>query len=319
MKKVSIIVPCYNSSTYLERCMTSLLNQTLREIEIILIDDGSSDDTLSLLKKYEKEYKDMITVVALPKNKGLGNARNEGIKKASAEYIGFVDSDDYVDKNMFYEMYEKAKKDKSEVVECDFIWEFPDKNVVDVGREYTPLKEMLTRVRVMACNKIYKTTWLKRVNPQFAVGLKYEDVLFTYQYVPYVKKVSFIRTPFYHYVQRKSSLANHQTKRVREMYDVLQQVLDYYKEKNIYSEYKEELEYLFTRYLLGSSYKRASKIENRSDRRKVLKEGWAFLNATFPNWKKNIYLKDKGLKNIYLRRMNKFLYHTNTIIFRIGR
>lgn len=319
VKKVSIIVPCYNSETYLERCMNSLLNQTLKDIEIILIDDGSTDGTLNLLKKYEKEYPNIVSVVALAKNKGLGNARNVGISKASGEYIGFVDSDDYVDCDMFETLYQKAIADKSQLIECDFVWEYPNKNIIDTGRGYNVGKDMLINVRVMACNKIYQSTWLKKYNPQFAVGLKYEDVLFTYQYTPYVAKVSFVRRPFYHYVQRCNSLANHQTIRVREIYDVLQQVVLYYKNKKIYSKYKEELEYLFVRYLLGSSYKRACKIKDKKVRSEVLKEGWNVLNEQFPDWKKNRYLKRGGLKNKYFRLMNSMFYRINTIFFRIGR
>ncbi len=315
MKKVSVIVPCYNSSSYIERSVNSLINQTLDDIEILLIDDGSTDDTLSKLKEYEKRYKNKIKVVALEKNGGLGNARNVGMKKSTGEYIGFVDSDDYVDKEMFEEMYNKAKATDSDVVECDFMWEYPNKNRIDSGIEYSKGKDMLINVRVMACNKIYKREWLNKIKPQFAVGLKYEDVLFTYQYVPYVNKIEFVHKNFYHYIQRSTSLANHQTKRVREIYEILNQVEEYYKKKKIYNNYKEELEYLFTRYILGSSYKRACKIKDKETRKEVLKEGWVFLNQKYPNWKKSKYLK-KGLKNRYFKMLNYAFYNINTIFFR---
>mgnify|MGYP004604313335 CR=1 FL=1 len=316
MKKVSIIVPCYNSSSYVDRCMDSLINQTIDSFEIVLVDDGSTDDTLVKLKKYRKEYSDKVVLVTLDKNMGLGNARNIGIKHSSGEYIGFVDSDDYVDLNMFEVMYNKASKNNSSVVECNFIWEFPNKNKIDITNGYELGSEMLVNVRVMVCNKIYKKKWLDEINPLFAVGLKYEDVLFTYEYVPYVKSVSFVDEAFYHYVQRKSSLANNQNIRVRDIYDVLLQVRDYYVKNKIYDEYKNELEYLFVRYILGSSYKRACKIKDKKVRNKVLDEGWKLLNDLYPNWKKNAYLKT-GVKNIYFKMINYFFYKFNTIIFRM--
>jgi len=315
MKKVSVIVPCYNSENYLNKCVDSILKQTLLDIEIILVNDGSSDNTLSIMKEYEKKFNNII-IVDLKKNKGLGNARNKGLKKATGEYISFVDSDDYIDKEMLEELYSKALEDGSDIVECDFLWEYPDKVKSDIGKNYKPGKQMLIDVRVMACNKLYKHDFLNKIKPEFAVGLRYEDILFTYQYTPYVEKVSFVRKPFYHYVQRSTSLANHQTKKVSDIYEVLNQVLIYYKKKKIYNKYKEELEYLYVRYLLGSSYKRASKIKNKEDRNEVLTIGWNILNKTFPNYKKNKYLKQKSKKNLFFLILNYPLYKFFSIILR---
>ncbi|MBQ7137086.1 MAG: glycosyltransferase [Bacilli bacterium] len=319
MRGISVIVPVYNSEEYLEKCLKSLVNQTLKDIEVIIINDGSTDGSQSIIDNFESVYPKIIKSYNMKKNSGLGFVRNFGISKATKEYVAFVDSDDYVDEDMFEIMYNKATEDKSEIVECDFIWEFPNKNNIDSGSFYDNVKDMLIKVRVMACNKIYNISWLKKVNPQFAVGLKYEDVLFTYQYVPYVKKVSFVKEPFYHYVQRSNSLANYQTKRVADMYEILSQVLSFYKDKKIYNKYKTELEYLFIRYLLGSSYKRACKIKNNRDKKEVLNKGWKFLNDTFPNWKKNKYLNKSGLKNKYFKLMNKPLYKFNSILFKIWR
>lgn len=315
--KVSVIVPCYNAEKDLRRCLDSLFSQTLKDLEIVIVNDGSKDQTETIIQEYQEKYGNKIVYLPLKKNQGLGNARNLGMKHASGQYIGFVDSDDYVDPAMFQTMYEEAKRTDADLVECDFIWEYPNKEREDVGQSYEVGKEMLKKVRVMACNKIYKATMLKKSKCQFAVGLKYEDILFTYQYVPYVQKVAFVRLPFYHYVQRENSLANHQTIRVREIYFVLEQVLNFYHKKKFWDTYKEELEYLCTRYILGSSYKRASKIKERKIRRFVLKEGWKFLNETFPNWKQNVYLKESGFQNLYCRRMNRFFYYHNTWIFKL--
>ncbi len=317
MKKVSVIVPCYQGEDYISKCIDSLLKQSLEEIEIVLVNDGSRDKTLKIMRDYEKKYPDKIMVVDLKKNTGLGNARNVGVQKANGEYVGFVDSDDYVDKEMFEEMYKKGKEENSEIVECDVLWEYPDHVRNDVGCEYTSTKHMLKEIRVMACNKIYKKEFLTKVRPKFAVGLRYEDILFTYQYVPFVKNISYIRIPYYHYIQRQTSLANHQTKQVGDIYPVWNKVLDFYKEKKLDKTYKTELEYLYTRYILGSSFKRASKIKDKKDRHMVLEEGWYLLNKNFPNWKQNEYLKEKSKKNDYFRRMNHFFYRLSAFIHRV--
>ena len=107
-KKLSIIVPCYKVEKYLPRCLDSLVNQTLEDIEIICINDGSPDNCLKILKEYQKKYKDKIVIID-KKNEGVWRGRKDGIKKATGEFIGFVDSDDYVDVTFAEKLYSKAR------------------------------------------------------------------------------------------------------------------------------------------------------------------------------------------------------------------
>ena len=116
MNKVSIIVPVYNTSKYLNSCIKSLLHQTLKDIEIILINDGSTDDSESIIKK----YKDKRIKYISKKNEGIGKTRNLGIDTATGEYLSFIDSDDYVEPDFCEKMYEKATKDKCDIVICDY-------------------------------------------------------------------------------------------------------------------------------------------------------------------------------------------------------
>jgi len=115
--KVSVIVPVYNVELYLEKCLDSLVNQTLKEIEIIVVNDGSPDNSQEIIDKYAKEYKNIKAYKK--KNGGLSDARNYGIKKASGEYIAFIDSDDYVRLDMYEKMYNKAKSGNFDMVVCD--------------------------------------------------------------------------------------------------------------------------------------------------------------------------------------------------------
>ena len=155
MVKVSVIVPVYNVEKYIRKCMESLVNQTLKEIEIIVVNDGTKDNSMNIVKEFKEKYPDKI--VCLEKeNGGLSDARNFAIPFAKGEYIAFLDSDDYVEKNMYEDMYELAKKENSDMVECDFFWEYPDKIKEDIGVIYNCKKEMLEKVRVVAWNKLIK-------------------------------------------------------------------------------------------------------------------------------------------------------------------
>ena len=316
MVKVSIIVPFYNVEKYIEKCLTSLVNQTLEEIEIILVNDGSKDESIKVAKDFEQKYPAKIRYYEKP-NGGLGDARNFGIKFAKGEYIAFLDSDDYVEPTMYEEMYEMAIKEKSDMVECDFWWEYPNKKKDDRGVEYKNQNDMLLKARVVAWNKlIKKDIYEKHPEARFAVGLRYEDVEGFYKILPYINKVSFIRKPFIHYVQRNNSISNTQNKKNEEMFIVLDNVLNYYKEKNIYEKFEKELEYTYTRYLLCSSLKRISKIQEKQIRKDLLEKTWNELNTKFPDWKKNKILNSNwSLKNMYIKSVNKMTFKFYTFIF----
>lgn len=314
MPKVSVIVPVYNVEKYIEECLNSLVNQTLEEIEIIIVNDGTKDDSMKIVKKFQERYPKKI--VCLEKdNGGLSDARNYGISYAKGEYIAFLDSDDYVERNMYKDMYELAKKEESDMVECDFYWKYPNKTKIDTGAIYHDKKEMLEKVRVIAWNKLIKRKILEKTKIEFPKGYRYEDVEFTYKLIPHLKKVSFLKKPYIYYVQREDSISNLQNEKTKEIFDVLDHVINYYKEKNIYDEYKEQLEYIYTRYLLCSSLIRIVKINDKETRKRLLKMTWTNLNTKFPNWKKNNLLKKKNKKNFYMRTLNKFTYKIYCSIF----
>lgn len=317
MPKVSIIVPVYNVEEYLVKCLDSLVNQTLHDIEIIAVNDGSTDNSKGILKGYIKKYPNKIKYFE-KENGGLSDARNFGIPYATGEYIAFLDSDDYIELDMYEKMYIKAKEEDSDIVECDFIWEYPNRKKIDTGVIYHSKKEMIAYARVVAWNKLIKRTLLVKHRIEFPKGLRYEDVEFFYKMVPYYNKVSFVKEPLVHYIQRASSISNVQNERTREIFNVLDNVIEYYKNNDLYDEYKDELEYTYTRLLLCSSLFRMVKIKDAAIREDLLSKTWSKLNEEFPNWKKNNILKtNKGLKNLYIKTVNKFTYKMYCVIFRI--
>ena len=187
MPKVSVIVPFYNVEGYIEKCLETLVNQTLEDIEIILVNDGSKDRSIEIVNKFLEAYPEKLVYLE-KENGGLSDARNYAIPYAKGEYIAFLDSDDYVEKDMYQKMYELAKKENSDMVECDFYWEYPDKLKKDVGVIYNGKKEMLENVRVVAWNKLIRREILEKTEVKFPKGYRYEDVEFTYKLVPLIKK-----------------------------------------------------------------------------------------------------------------------------------
>ena len=160
MKKVSVIVPVYNAQNFLEKCIESLTQQTLEEIELIFVNDGSTDQSLHILETYRKRFPDKMMVYS-KENGGQASARNLGIAKSHGEYIGFVDADDHVDVHMYEAMYERAKKESSDYVECQYHYlqiddNGQEKEIPQYGhvRAYNSDKEMFIDPLVSPWNKL---------------------------------------------------------------------------------------------------------------------------------------------------------------------
>ena len=315
MPKVSVIVPVYNVEKYVEKCLKSLVNQTMQEIEIIVVDDGSKDGSKSIVDNYIKKYPDKIKYL-YKENGGLSSARNFGIPYANGEYIAFLDSDDYVEPTMYEEMYNLAKKEDADMVECDFIWEYPNKQKYDYGVVYNGKKGAIEKARVVAWNKLIKREIIESEKIEFPFGLRYEDVEFFYKLVPSLNKISFMKKYFIHYVQRENSIANTQNTKTKDIFKVLNNVIEFYKNKGYYEEYKEELEYTYLRLLLCSSLKRMCKIKDKQERKTALDDTWNNINTNFPNWRKNRILKKKTIKNMYIKSVNRFTFKIYCFILR---
>lgn len=220
---VSILVPVYNTSKYLEKCMDSLIKQTLREIEIICVNDGSTDNSLEILEEYAK--KDPRVIIVNKPNGGLPSARNAGIDRATGEYLGFVDSDDYVEVTMFEKMYKTAKKNKAEVVICGAeifpTTPAPTSWLYDVLSprtchypEFTPdvlFKERGSRPFLW--RNLVKRDLIERENIRLKEDIVLgEDQAFQFKVYPKAKGISFIADKLYHYCwYREGSIMNTET------------------------------------------------------------------------------------------------------------
>lgn len=213
---ISIIVPIYKVEKYLEKCIDSIINQDYKNLEIILVDDGSPDRCPQICDEYAQ--KDSRIKVIHKENGGLSDARNAGIKVATGEYIAFIDSDDYVTENYISTLLYTIKKYDADISACNYIKLYEDSGVEKVEPKTTKdlvmtnieaMKDLFTLPNnsdVVAWNKLYKTSLFTQNNIEFPKGKLHEDNFTTYKLYYFSNKVVFTNVPCYYYLQRKDSI-----------------------------------------------------------------------------------------------------------------
>ena len=303
--KISIIVPVYNGESYIKKCLDSLVNQTLNEIEIIIINDGSTDKTINILNEYKEKYQDKIIVIN-QENMGISMSRNKGLSIARGEYIGFVDSDDHVDTTMFQKLYEKAKIKNFDIVSSSFYFSYDKKEelgVTDLFEDIESddgLKQYLVNLYPVIWNKIYKRELLK--NEKFK-KVYAEDVEFLYRILPKIKKIGVVKEPLYYYYQRENSESRVFDKRLFDYVTNFNNLYKYYKEKGFLDKYFKEFEYVYVRYLYATFLKRALTFDETlfKEAIEIAEEN---VKKNFPSYRRNKYFY-KSLKGLYLVTFNK--------------
>ena len=236
--KVSIIIPVYDVSKYLRKCLDSVINQILKEIEIIIINDCSPDPKDDeICTEYAKKDK-RIVYVKHEKNLGPGGARNTGIKIAKAEYIGFIDSDDWIDYDMFSELFNSILETDSDIVGCGFVLtnnnSIIKKIVFRANTVYLNQKNYL-EIEHKACNKIIRKNLFIENNIFFPEKIFHEDLATMPRIFYYANAITYISKCHYYYFQRDSSTVHaHSNKHVDDYFKVFQILKDFYQERNIF-------------------------------------------------------------------------------------
>ncbi len=212
--KISVIIPCYNSEAFLQKAVDSVINQSLSELQIILVDDGSTDKTSTLLQQY-KMSDNRVEVVTHHENLGLGAARNSGMAKATGEYIFFLDSDDYIHPNSFEVLYEKSKDENLDILQMQYIRH--QNGQKKVMPEYLPpFTKPITGLEYFhqdfliepkACVKLWRTGFIKEHHLQFDSGY-YEDMAMVFYATSIAQRINNILFPAYHYIIRQGSITN---------------------------------------------------------------------------------------------------------------
>ncbi len=304
--KVSVIVAVYNVMEFLPKCLDSLVNQTLKDIEIIVVNDDSPDDSEKIIKKYLNKHKNIIYLKK--ENGGISSVRNYGLKYATGEYIGFIDGDDYVSHDMYEKMYNKAKEKDLDMVVCDVNYVYPDESIkrVDCGikDDNTSIKDIYINNYPVVWNKIIKKSIFNN-DLKFKTGVWFEDVEFIYRMLAYIKKIGVIHEPFNQYVQREHSITHTVSSKIYDYIDNMNGIVDFYKERKLYSQYEKELEYVYVRYIYATFIKSAKRF-SYDEYLKAVDVAIKNVKKHFPKYRKNKYFYH-SLKGLYLISFNKLV------------
>ena len=238
---ISVIVPVYNVEKYISRCIESIMKQTYKNIEIILIDDGSTDNSGKICDEYSLKD-DRINVIH-KKNGGLSDARNTGLDIAKGKYISLIDSDDFVSKFFIETLYNTCKNENCEIAICEYervyeekeeISDLENDNKVEIYNSKQMLQKIYSKdylITTVAWNKLYKAEILKNI--RYPVGKLHEDEAITYKILYGVNKVAIIRKKLYYYYYDINSIMNkkYNLKRL-DILDALKERMIFFKEKN---------------------------------------------------------------------------------------
>src|SRR5574344_974602 len=251
MSKISIIVPVYNAGKYLKECMDSILNQTLKDIDIICINDGSTDDSSEILNEYAK--KDNRVQVIHKINEGLGKTYNRGIKMANGEYIAFVEPDDYLEPDMYEILYTKAKESNAEIVKSSYyqydpnakIKNKPDKQFCWMTQNKSAFNlktnETLICFHSSIWSAIYKNEFVKQIHFAENPGAAYPDFSFSIEALIKAEKIIAVHKYLYHWRLSDSDLSSScdDSKRVMIILNEIERAITILKANNCYEELKE--------------------------------------------------------------------------------
>ena len=311
--KLSIIVPVYNVENYIEKCLVSLLFQSLKEIEIIVVNDGSTDDSCKIINKIMEIYPNRIQYYE-KENGGQGSARNLGIELAEGEYLSFVDSDDFIDKNFAHEMYYGAKNENADVAVCDMVDVYNDKEVYHNTTDFDKIYETTPSV----CNKVFKNDIFAGV--KFLSEYWYEDLHVMCNLYNKIKKVVKIKKGYYYcHCREVSTMNNNNSKKNLDMIFILN---DAKKFINQYGEFdREAFNYIVFDHVLITAINRVA-TQNNKDKRAVIIELLSFCKKEIPHYNRNKFYSSISIKRKIIAWLNyhglynltKWLLYCNNII-----
>lgn len=249
--KVSIIITAYNVEKFIKKCIESVIAQTFKQLEIIVVDDGSTDSTLKTIKEITENHSNII--VLNKNNDGVSEARNLGIKHAKGVYITFVDGDDWIEADMIENMYIKAEELGADVTVCDAIVDYEDGrrfylksgDIKEYGEKLINNKNIIVNMLPAVWNKLYKKTLFTEKNIYFPKGAIGEDLATTFRILVSCDKICKVNRGYYHYIQREGSLMRQYNDQIFDIYQMFDVMKKFLYETNNYKIYKNEYEYLF--------------------------------------------------------------------------
>lgn len=299
MVDISIIVPIYNASKYLKKCLDSLVNQTKKELEFILINDGSTDDSESIIKSYN----DNRIKYFKRSNHGIGKTRNFGINKSTGKYIMFLDSDDYLEEDACELLYKKIEKDNLDLVVCDFYKVINNSNNLEKITNFknTSLKDnpnLLLDINLAPWNKIYRSDLIKNNNIKFIEDLKYEDAPFVALALLKSKKIGKVDKPLINYTIHDSSETTVRDKRVFDIIKIVDIIRNHFKD---YTWSREVIDTLTIKILVNYNIQQRY-IEDKNIRNEFIDKTFSYLEKNMPSYKRNIYFKERSMLKSFIEK-----------------
>ena len=301
MTDISVIIPVYNGEKYIKKCLDSVLNQSKKELEIILVNDGSTDNTENIIK----EYKDKRIKYFKNTNHGIGYSRNFGIEKSKSKYITFLDSDDYLEKTACEKLFNKIEKDKLDIVMCDFYKDYGDRveeiklpSFKDSSLKDNP--DIITEY-LNPWAKLYSAKLLKDNKIKFVEDLKYEDAPFVIEALDKANKIGKIDECLNYYVIHNNSETTVRDRKCFDILKIIDKIRKYTKDKDYL---KDKIDKLTVRIITNYT------IQQRNQKNKLI--GLEFIDKAFdylekevPDYKNNKYYINRGKKKIIEK--SKFL------------
>ena len=253
--ELSVIIPVYNVQSELRTCLESVINQSYRNMEIIIIDDSSTDESAHIIEEYAAKCQ-LIKPIFLQHNIGVGDVRNHGISLARGRYIGFVDGDDWIDMNFYQNLINSIKSNDSDIAVCGIKTEYNNSQNYQLRYKYNSENcitgeyalKLLTKsenygyfITPIVNNKIYDADFLKNTDIYFNSARSFQDDFFSFFAILYSKRISLVIDTYYHYYQRQSSTTHTFSKRlVTDCLDTLVQIRDILQKNMCLEKYKKE-------------------------------------------------------------------------------
>lgn len=305
--KVSLIIPVYNVDAFLERCLDSVQNQTYKDTEVIIVNDGSTDNSAQIINEFVANNPNFKSFTI--ENSGQGGARNHGIEKATGDYIAFLDSDDYIAPNCIERLIETVKVENSDIVVC---------NCFDVKEDGTIISNVKNNIinkstsvfenpkilfnRVAPWGKLFKKDIFGDL--RFTTRAWYEDMRLIPKLYLNAQKISYIEDSLFYYVQRAGSTMNNSNAlKNLEILDTFDDLFSYFKQNNTYEKFRQELEFLVISHIAVAGITRVA-MSNATEKKAVIKQMQDYISQ-FEKLYENKYIPTLSFSKRLILTLNK--------------
>lgn len=292
MAKISVIIPVYNTQAYLEKCLDSVFAQTFQDFEAVIVNDGSPDDSQTIINRYREQYPEKV-VALYQENAGLAAARNTGIAAATGDFVFFLDSDDYLPAHALETVYSHASKHDLDIV-CFSLFQDLDGTITHTPYRKIHTDDPVTSYilnEVTACNKLIKRELFVQSGLRFPLGLYYEDLATIPKFALYTNRIGHLEEPLYYYVTRSGSIMQQKkyNPKLTSIFSVMETLRDAFQN----TQYVQELECLHIVHFLHDA---ALRFLPYSEGKESILKIVQIMRKHFPRWQKNKYYQTYGIK-----------------------